>query len=140
MSTKRPHEGITHQYVAFTRETVSQLPVSRLKPSSDAERQVRKNNWGDRAQKIMFPALRKMLTIASARDKAILFCQLQGGLDGGLAKSFNYLGYSQAAEQLGKDFRDWDPTKCPVRIQLLPTKDRRRGTCTFSWTTILLWH
>ena len=119
---------------------MSQLPVSRLKPSSDAERQVRKNNGGDRAQKIMFPALRKMLTIASARDKAILLCQLQGGLDEStLAKSFNYLGYSQLAEQLGKDFRDWDRTKCPVRIQLLRPKTGE-DPIRSSWTTILLWH
>ena len=118
-STKRRHYASIRGF--YKRNGVT-LPVSRVRSSADDEnRQIKKNN-GNNAQK-MFTALRKMLTIASARDRAILLYQLQGGLDEStLASAFNYMAYSQISEQLGKDWREWDPAKGPVRIQLFRPK------------------
>ncbi|MGH2638537.1 MAG: hypothetical protein ACRDF4_04550, partial [Rhabdochlamydiaceae bacterium] len=99
------------------------LPESPLKSIGIlADREIKKNDGNGTAQKI-FVALRKILSVADARDRAILLTMLQGGIDEStLAGPFNTLAYSQLVEELGDDWRKWNLENAPVRVQIYRPK------------------
>jgi len=63
-----------------------------------------------------------------ARNRALLLVKLQSFCDNKvLCNVFNYVAYPQLVKHFGTDdFRSWDPTKVPVRIDLVRPKNHYR--------------
>lgn len=105
------------------------LPESPLRAENHWSKELKKPNGSDGRGKSLkiFSALRKMLLIANPRDKAVILCMLQGGIDEStLAGPFNVLAYSQLTDALGEEFRKWDiASKAPVQISLFRPKSGR---------------
>lgn len=68
--------------------------------------------------------MQMMLQAAGRRDRAILACKFQRGLDlSTLTDQFNHKAYSLISDYFGTtDYTKWDPAKCPVPIKLKRVK------------------
>ena len=71
---------------------------------------------------------KRALEYADVRDRAVMLCALQGGMDDStLAKVFNVLAFPQLTRHFGTSrWRDWDTQLCPVRIDLVRPKSGER--------------
>jgi hypothetical protein len=129
-ATRRKHYTTVR---GFYYRNQCKLPESPLRAENHWTKELKKSNNGSPngsgnggLNRKIFASLRRMLLIANPRDKAVILCMLAGGIDEStLAGPFNVLAYSQLCDQLGDDFRKWDPAKAPVQISLYRPKSRR---------------
>lgn len=67
--------------------------------------------------------LRRMCDESSTMERAILLVLFHRGLDTStFAEEFNRKALGQMVEELGKDFRKWDLSRCPIPIKLRRVK------------------
>ena len=71
---------------------------------------------------------RRALEFADIRDRAVMLCVLQGGMDDStLAEVFNFVAFPQLELRFGTaSWREWDVQRCPVRIDLIRPKSGER--------------
>jgi hypothetical protein len=72
--------------------------------------------------------VRRALDFCKVRDRAMILCTLQGGMDDStFAEAFNHVGFPQLAKHFGsEDWRCWDSSKSPARIILVRPKSGYR--------------
>ena len=104
-----------------------ELPSSPLKILESGPPEIEKNE--DDSIK-MYELAKKAVNQAkcSVRDRAIVLCILQSGMDDStLTQVFNFLAYSQLCDHFKtQNWQDWDPSKSPVRINLIRPKTGRK--------------